>query len=296
LFTCDKWNIGYVNQTPENLISSGKINGEINWLQEDKVDYAADPFIISIKGHIHLYYEELNFWKARGEIMMIDGFDFKRKKRVKGIMDQSVHLSYPHLFTANDKLYCIPETAKAKQVVLYQIDNDNPHKLKKVRVILSGDDFVDSSIIYYQGKYWLFTSLSRKHGELYIFYADTLLSAFKPHALNPIPVDNHVSRSAGCLFVVEQKLYMPSQNPEKRYGGSIMINEITHINETEFEYRTAFELLPQLPYDQGLHTINFADGLLIVDGKRSVSSVFCPLKKMVKKIRNYNKANNYACD
>jgi hypothetical protein len=296
LFICDKWNIGYVNQTPESLINSQKLNGEINWLQEDSADYAADPFITKINGRIHLYYEELNFWKAKGEIMMTDGLNFKKKRKVKGIMNKSVHLSYPYLFTVKDKLYCIPETADAKQVALYQVDKDNPQKLKKIRVILNGDDFVDSSIIYYQDKYWLFTSVSGRHGELHIFYSDTLLSAFKPHALNPITVDNHVSRSAGSLFVVEQKLYMPSQNPEKCYGGSIMINEITHINETEFQYRTAFELLPKLPYDQGLHTINFADGLLIVDGKRSVFNVFTPLKKIVRKIRNYTKANNYACD
>jgi hypothetical protein len=81
---------------------------------------------------------------------------------------------------------------------------------------------------------------------------------------------------------------MPSQNPTKRYGGSLMINEIIKLNETEFEHHTAFELLPQAPYNNGLHTISFADGLLIVDGKRSVYNGLNPLKKVVRKIRNSN--------
>ena len=289
LFVSDKWNIGYVKQTPEDLIRSQQLNGKINWLKEDSADYAADPFIINIKGRTHIFYEELNFWKGKGEILVTEGLCFKKKKKVRGIMNQSVHLSYPYLFQVKDKLYCIPETSAAKQVALYQVDKDNPQIFRKVRVLLQGNDFVDSSIIYYQAKYWLFTSRSGKPGELYIFYADSLLSAFKPHALNPVKVDNYASRSAGGLFIVDEKLYMPGQNPEKCYGGSIMINEITSINEAEFNYRPVFELLPQPPYNGGLHTINFAEGLLIVDGKRSVISALTPIKKMVRKITNYAK-------
>jgi len=286
LFMCDKWNIGFIDQSPESLISSQQLNGKINWLGEDSVDYAADPFIVNIKGNNHIFYEELNFWKGKGEIMVTNGLSFKEKKRVKIIMNRSIHLSYPYLFSEKDKLYCIPETSAIKQVALYQIDTDNLQKIKKIRILLKGDEFVDSSIIQYNDKYWLFTSVSGKPGVLYIYYSDTLLGPFKAHSLNPIMVENHVSRSAGRLFIVDQKLYMPSQNPGKCYGGSIMINEITHINETEFQYRTVFELLPQPPYNVGLHTINFAKGLLVVDGKRNKFSVFTPIKKIVRKIRS----------
>jgi hypothetical protein len=288
LFVSDKWNIGYVHQTPEDLIATQKLKGQINWLKEGADDYAADPFIINIKGRLHIFYEQLNFWKGKGEIAFIDDMSLKKKKRVKGIMSRSVHLSYPYLFTVNDKLYCIPETSESKQVALYEVDEDNPQHFKKLKVILKDDNYVDSSIIYYQDKYWLFTSISGKHGELYIYYADNLLDVFKAHELNPIKVENYASRSAGQLFIVDQKLYMPSQNPTKRYGGSIMINEIMKLNETEFEHHTAFELLPQAPYNKGLHTISFADGLLIVDGKRSVYNGLNPLKKVVRKIRNSN--------
>jgi hypothetical protein len=220
--------------------------------------------------------------------MFIDELSLKKKKRVKGIMNRSVHLSYPYLFRVNEKLYCIPETSESKQVALYDVDEDNPRNFKKIKTLLKGNNYVDSSIIYFQGKYWLFTSVSGKHGELYIYHSDDLLSDFKAHEQNPIKVDNHASRSAGELFVVDQKLYMPTQNPAKRYGGSIMINEIMKLSGTEFEYHTAFELLPQAPYNKGLHSISFADGLLIVDGKRSAYNTLNPVKKVVRKIRNSN--------
>ncbi|MEN0052968.1 MAG: hypothetical protein AAGC65_04830 [Mucilaginibacter sp.] len=288
LFVSDKWNIGYVHQTPADLIATQKLRGKITWLKEGDDDYAADPFIINIDGHLYIFYEELNFWKGKGEIAFIDDLSLKKKKRVKGIMNRSVHLSYPYMFTANDQLYCIPETSESKQVALYEVDKNNLQNFKKVSVILKDDNYVDNSIIYYQDKYWLFTSISGKHGELYIYYADNLFDDFKAHGQNPIKVDDHASRSAGRLFIVDGKLYMPSQNPAKCYGGSVMINEITKLNETEFERHTAFELLPQAPYDKGLHTITFADGLLIVDGKRSVYNALNPLKKVIRKIRNSN--------
>ncbi|WP_439696886.1 hypothetical protein ACFGVS_30660 [Mucilaginibacter sp. AW1-7] len=286
IFLYDRWNIGYLRQTPENLILTQKLNGDVNWLTEDTVDYAADPFVIQVNSKTHLYYEELNFWKGKGEIMMTDDMLFKSKKKVKGIVNDAIHLSYPYLFTVQNQLYCIPETATARQVALYQIDEKDPCRFKKIRLLLEGEAFVDSSIVYFKNKYWLFSSMSRKPGKLYIFHADGLDAPFKPHSLNPINVAFNVNRSAGRLFIVDQRLYMPTQNPEKCYGGSVMINEITNISETEFQYQTAFELLPQPPYDKGLHTINFAGGLMVIDGKRKVFSALGPLKKIIGKIRN----------
>jgi hypothetical protein len=290
LFFYDKWNIGYLAQSPENFINSRQLNGKINWLPEDSVEYAADPFAIDINGSIHLYYEELNFWNGKGEIMMINTMNFNDKKKVKGISKHSAHLSYPYLFKAENNIYCIPETSSEKQVALYQVDVEKPYQFNKVRVILEGRPFVDSSIIFFENKYWLFTSVSENKRELYLFYSDTLDSPFKAHSLNPISVAPTVSRSAGRLFIVKQKLYMPSQNPEKCYGGSVMINEITKLSETDFQYKTVFQLLPRLPYNEGLHTVNFTGDLLIVDGKRKVFSALTPLKKMVRNIRNRNKA------
>ena len=126
LFACDKWNIGYLSQTPENFILSGKLAGEITWLPEDTMDYAADPFPALIDGRMHLYYEELNFWKGKGELMVLDSMSFKGKKKVPDLYDHNVHLSYPYVFSIENKTYCIPESAEANEVVLYEVNTDEP--------------------------------------------------------------------------------------------------------------------------------------------------------------------------
>ncbi|MCC8426367.1 hypothetical protein [Mucilaginibacter sp. UR6-11] len=285
-FTCSRWNIGYLNQTPQELIKAKQLAGKVTWLTEDDVDYAADPFPVMINGHMHLYYEELNFWKGKGELMLLNSMSFKSKEKISALYSNSVHLSYPYTFSIGGKIYCVPESSEANEVVLYQVNVDKPQKFEKLNVLLTGR-FVDSSIIYYNEKYWLFNSKSKNTNLLYIFHADSLMGKFEPHKQNPIKVNSSMCRSAGRLFIADKKLYMPSQNHQKCYGGSVVINEITLLSETEFKCASVFKIGAQPPYNQGLHTINFCNGLLIVDGKRKVYSLINPLKKFVRKVRNY---------
>ena len=286
IFAADKWNIGYVRQTPEELIRTKKLSPSIKWLKEDQVDYAADPFVVNINDEARIYYEELDFWKGKGEIMMIDGFDFKNKKKVQGIKPEEIHLSYPYLIAEKGSLYCIPETSEGKEIALYQVDEENPSQLTKIKVLVSGKAFVDSSIIYHDERYWLFTSVSGDHHNLYIYHSKTLDGQYTGHYQNPIPVEKEFCRAAGNLFKVGESLYRPTQNPSNRYGGSININEIEILSEKEFKANHQFEILPDKAYNQGLHNISFAHNIIVIDGKRKVLSPIMPFKKFVRNFKN----------
>lgn len=286
IFAADKWNIGFVHQTPENLIETRKLGATINWLPEDDIDYAADPFVVNVGNTPRIYYEELDFWKGKGEIMMIDGLDFKNKKKISGIKPDAIHLSYPYLIEEGGTLYCIPETSEAKEVALYQVDENNPEKLIKLKALVSGKAFVDSSVIHYNNKYWLFTSVSGDHDHLYIYHSNALDGQYTGHYQNPIPVEAAFCRAAGHLFVVGHSLYRPTQNPVNRYGGSIMINQIEVLNEKEFKSTNQFEILPDKAYSKGLHNISFADNIIVIDGKRKVVSPIMPIKKFVRNYKN----------
>ncbi len=285
IFTADKWNIGFVYQTREELISTKKLGAAINWLQEDNIDYAADPFVVNVNNAPRIYYEELDFWKGKGEIMMMDGFDFKNKKKVQGIKPDAIHLSYPYLIEENGGLYCIPETSEAKEISLYQVDQEHPSQLTKIKVLVSGKAFVDSSIIYHENKYWLFTSVSGDHDHLYIYHSKTLDGQYTGHYQNPVPVEKEFCRAAGSLFKVGQSLYRPTQNPINRYGGSIIINEVETLSEKEFKTTNKFEILPDKPYSRGLHNISFANNIIVIDGKRKVLSLMMPFKKIVRNFK-----------
>lgn len=286
LFCYDKWNIGHILQTPEDFIAKKRISRGVKWLPEDSIDYRADPFPARISGRVYVMYEELSFWNGKGRIMIIDGFQNGSSKMVRGISAQNIHLSYPYLFKANGTLFCIPETCHYNRIDLFEVDSNHPEILINRKTLVSGAKFVDSSIVFFENRYWLFTSIANQYGSLYLYHSDSLLNEFVAHSLNPISVGIAQSRSAGSLFFVGNALYMPTQNPQRCYGGSIVVNRISKLTPFEFCSETCFEVFPQAPYTEGIHTINFCDGLLIIDGKRKIRSLMAPFKKAVKAFKN----------
>lgn len=283
-FGADKWNIGFVKQSVEDLISRKKFNSKVAWLEEDRADYSADPFVVHLNSNFFIYYEELDFWKVKGRISRIKNFNFSTKQRITGFDPKGIHFSYPYIFKEKSAYYCIPETADAGEVSLYQLNDENSTELNKKRILLKGPRYVDTSIIHYNGKYWLFTNIDGKLNDIYIYYSDSLEGEFKPHQLNPIPVDSKNCRGAGSLFTVAGQLYRPTQNLEVRYGGSIIINKISELSAQAFKSEVDFELLPEAPYLEGMHNISFGTGLIVVDGKRRRHSVITPVHRLLKKI------------
>ncbi|MBB2148469.1 glucosamine inositolphosphorylceramide transferase family protein [Pedobacter gandavensis] len=283
-FGADKWNIGTLEQSARDLVLRKGFNGKVSWFKEDKADYSADPFVLSIKSNLYIYYEELNFWKIKGKIAQIKNFDFSTKQQVTGILPANIHLSYPYIFEEKGSFYCIPETADAAEVSLYQVNQGQPTVLTKKRNLLGGARFVDSSIVKYQGRYWLFTNIDGELNDLYIYHAEHLGGEFIPHKLNPIPVVIRNCRGAGSLFMVDDVLYRPTQNLELRYGGSIIINKITELTADTFKSEQDFELLPEAPYLQGMHNISFGKDVIVVDGKRRRHSPITPVHRLLKKL------------
>lgn len=282
-FGSDKWNIGFVKQSAEDLVHRKKFSGKVMWLVEDKADYSADPFVVNIDSHFFIYYEELNFWKVKGWISRITNFNFDSKQRITGLIPKDIHFSYPFIFEDKTSIYCIPETADIGEVTLYQLNNTDYTKLKKKRVLLKGSRYVDTSIVHYSGKYWMFTNIDGKLNDLYIYHSVSLEGDFKPHKLNPIHVDSKSCRGAGNLFTVDGQLYRPTQNPEVRYGGSIIISRITELSEQSFKTEIDFELPPEAPYLEGMHNISFGRDLIVVDGKRRRHSIITPIHRLLKK-------------
>ena len=66
-----------------------------------------------------------------------------------------IHLSYPYLFEHEETLNCIRDDA-SKEIALYRCE-EFPQRWVKVRSLLSGVSLVDSCLVRYQGRWWLFS-------------------------------------------------------------------------------------------------------------------------------------------
>jgi hypothetical protein len=285
-FYGDKWNIGYANQSISDLVSTKMLN-EIIWLTEEDSGFSADPFVLVVDDAVHIYYEFMTFWHGRGRIFKIDNWDFATKKQINGITPSKIHLSYPYIFADDNRIYCIPETSEANEIGLYDVQPGDRSQLKKRKVLLSGAPYLDSSIIKFNNKYWLFTSRKDRADQFFIFFAGSLSEEFLPHHLNPICCHPQFTRGAGQLFIDKGLLYRPTQNSRFGYGGSIIISKITELTENTFDSEVLMELLPDKFYKDGLHNISFEANLIVIDGKRKIYSPYMPLKKLIREFKTF---------
>jgi hypothetical protein len=231
----------------------------------------ADPFVLQKDDKYFVFIEELLYARDKGHIsvMTIDNTGICSPP-VK-VLETNYHLSYPFLIEDKGEIFMVPETAENKTIELYKCI-DFPHKWRFERMLMKNITAVDSTILFHNGKYWLFANVITNKGassdELFLFFSDTLLNdKWMSHPLNPVVSDVRQSRPAGKPFVFNNKLYRPSQNCSVRYGFGMKINQIIELSETKYKEIVVDSILPA--WDKKIiatHTLNSIGKLTVIDG------------------------------
>ena len=157
----------------------------------------ADPFLFEEKGKLYLF-AEIQAVGESGYINCWKFTDYEKWENIGPVLKEITHQSYPFIFRDSNALYMLPESLETGEVNLWKFE-DFPKGLKIVKTILKGD-YVDSNIIFYHNKYFLFTTNSAD--ELLIFFSDGLLSdTWIPHPSNPITNDKQISRNGGGIVM-----------------------------------------------------------------------------------------------
>jgi len=282
LFKAEKWNIGTINTSIESLLENDIT--EINWWKEaPSHSYFADPFV-DPENKEKVLVELYDYKKQKGKIAAIS----KDAKNTE-VLELESHLSYPFTFKYNGKNYLLPENFEAQEVKLYEVSNG---KTIHPTTLLKGK-WVDPSLIYENGYWWLFCTEKEKANEnLFLFYAETLDKTFTPHPLNPVLTDIKSARPAGKPFQKGDDWYRLGQNCSNTYGGSIQIKKIEKISITEYQESFVKEIHPlnTSKYNKGLHTLSPFGEQTLVDGKRFYFNLYnfktqlqIKLKRLLKK-------------
>jgi hypothetical protein len=130
----------------------------------------------------------------------------------------------------------IPESHQDLSVRLYKAISF-PEKWEHVCNLLSGYHFVDSSIIRYKDKWWLFLSTTESD-VLNLYYADDLFGEWKAHPMNPIiKFNKHISRPGGRIIEYEGHIFRMAQDDQPDYGIQVFAFEITDLSETSYKER-----------------------------------------------------------
>ena len=288
-----QWNIGFAKYNIADIIREKRNDLKFKWLPiEEGGKSHADPFIFrSDDKKLHVIYEEFSMIdpKKYGKIALsILSEDFNPCFN-KEILDSKIHSSYPFVFSENNKTYVIPESSQRGKVSCYQFDFVNKCLINE-RIIIDNLPLLDSTIFKYNNKFWLFATLADHkfdHSRLYIYYADSLFGEYKPHIKNPVKQGLNGTRPAGNIITVDNEIYRPAQNCKEYYGKSLTINKIITLSENEFKEEAYLEITADKKsnYSEGIHTINFLEDIIVVDG---IKMVFMPLKKIKMFFRKKN--------
>lgn len=250
----------------------------------------ADPFPVKADDKYYIFFEEYDYMrkKAHISVIVVDG-DGGRSGPRKAL-ERNYHLSYPFIFMFNNNIYMIPETTVNRTVELYRCV-EFPCRWRLDRILLSDVHAADATLVEHDGLWWMFASVRNDREELCLFYAESPLGPWRPHRRNPVKIDVRSARPAGRIFQYGGVWYRPSQNCTLGYGGSMVINRITHWDVDKYEEFEVARILPD--WEPGLdrtHTLNTCDALLVIDARiaqlrlkslwrKSASTFFSPWRR-----------------
>ncbi len=276
LFATEQWNVGMVPQPVESFLgapSEGTVVTDVQWAPQAKgADFIADPFGLSDQDTVLV--EEFDYAAQRGRISALPrtagGFGEPRT-----VLQCPEHLSYPYLLEEDGQVYCIPETADAREVRLYRLSGSpgDADSWELDTVLFRGLAVLDATVFQHEGRHWLLCTNAddQAHAKLLGFHAPALRGPWTAHALNPLKTDIRGSRPAGRPFVHEGKLYRPAQDSEHGYGSAVAIYQVEQLTPTQFRESRVTTLRPDTngPYPDGLHTLVSVGGETIIDGRRN---------------------------
>lgn len=235
-----KWSIGiYVGNSPVDLTAPKHIRNPVltaRDVTDVPAEFVADPFMVWENGTWYMFFEVLNNRTAKGDIGLATSQDGCQWTYQQIVLDEPFHLSYPYVFKWGNDYYMIPESCQANAVNLYKADNF-PTQWSLTKTLLDGHNFADSSIFYFNDRWWLFTA-SATGDVLYLYHARELMGDWIEHPASPIvDGDNRIARPAGRVTVCKDKIIRYAQDVRYVYGNKVRAFEITELTMTHYQER-----------------------------------------------------------
>jgi len=230
----------------------------------------ADPFALERNGRYFIFFEEVPFATRKGHISVVEVDRAGRASAPVRVLERDYHLSYPFLFEEGGSLFMIPESAANATVELWRCV-DFPTRWRHEANLLQGVRCVDATLHRSRERWWMFANCAAGGSQLFddelcLFSAERLKGDWQPHARNPVKSDPRCSRPAGRLFVRNGVLYRPAQVCVPRYGAGLAIHKVIKLGADGYTERTVERIVPPAASGLlGLHTMNHAGGLTVVD-------------------------------
>lgn len=215
-----------------------------------EAEFVADPFLLRRDDQWSLFFEVMpTYVRGRpqnGVIALATSSDSGSTwEYCQVVLEEPFHLSYPHVFEAEDQIYMLPEARMSGGVRLYRAV-DFPLKWEFVAELLN-HEFTDATPFLHQGTWWMLLAESGEqdlagqgpvvNSVLRMYFADELTGPWVEHPMSPIVSgDPRVARPAGRVIRTEEgRLLRFAQDCRVHYGAAVVAIEITTLTRTLYE-------------------------------------------------------------
>ncbi len=246
---------------------------EINLRKSRYMEWApriglADPFLIDFEGKTFIFAEKLSHPECRGEIVMFE-LEADVLPKLETVISEEFHLSYPFVFEHDKRIYCLPETSEINEIRLY-VSDDFPKQWRFQETLISNVDAVDSTLIQFNGLWWLFTNIDpvnigQHDSELFIYYAENPVGCeWYSHPQNPIRIDPDGARMGGFVFDGTERYRVGQVHDFDSYGSKLLFFKIVELTTTSYLEEVVHVIGPRFSrnlfgvhhfYSDGRHTI-----------------------------------------
>ena len=264
LFYRQVWDIGLIDG--DNLRPDRGVVARARWLTNPGGVFHADPcFMPGDRNRILV--EQYPHSLGRGLIAVMsrpaaDNADWDTRP----VLETAGHLSFPRVYRHRQQCWLVPEMADAGVQHAYALD-DAGQLVNRTPVTIDGLGGIDPVLFEHGGHHWAFASPPgrRANYQLELFMADDLFGPYRPHPANPVRIDPRGGRSAGPVVLRGNRLYRFGQVFGRLYGSAIEVFEITTLDPARYTEIPVGRIEIGDDENQGVHSIDFADGLTVID-------------------------------
>lgn len=253
------WDLAYGEYT-DDIIENGLKCINLHIIKNPfKKKWFADPFILKeTKTELHLLVEEFDSDIRRGRIahLIID----KSKDIIinyKIILDIPTHLSFPAIYSIENKIYVHPENYQSGKSFVYEYDLEE-NSLKEPVALLN--EPVADAIIFKKGDSYVMSATLSPNvngSELLIYESNNFFGPYELKSKQIYP--NNTARMGGMYFEHNGILIRPAQDCSDAYGKAIVFyndnKQVGRLDPPNYKYC-------------GLHTFNVKENTFIIDLKK----------------------------
>ena len=219
--------------------------------------FCADPFLFNWKGFNWLFYESLDK-EGKGFLGCYKEENGKWIQQGR-VLEEPWHLSYPQVFADDGKVYMVPESCNFGNgdVSLYE-SIDFPRGWRKIATLID-HPFADSTILKYNGHWYMACYTIPPNETAELWHAPTLLGPWMRHPMwNKVNQSRRLRRCGGRFIIRDEQLYRVAQDCNSvLYGKRLFLVKIKEISPTVYREGDVTLLYDRHmpPYDY-CHTYN----------------------------------------